>query len=134
MAPSVLRDVKTAMDLLHEASLVHGDLRRPNILIIEQGRSGDDSMAVDSEGRGMLIDFDWVGKEGTVTYPLLINAFGAIQWAPGVSGGTPMKQEHDRFQYERVTLRATPTHSIHVRNTPTTSTYPRQLPLDSDHG
>ncbi|KAG9309505.1 hypothetical protein JVU11DRAFT_10477 [Chiua virens] len=44
------------MRSFHAAGYVHGDLRRPNILV------GDDN-------RVMLIDYDWGGKEGEVFYP-----------------------------------------------------------------
>lgn len=39
----------------HEEGLVHGDLRHPNIII-----EGD---------RVLLLDFDWGGREGEVSYP-----------------------------------------------------------------
>ncbi|KAH9847048.1 hypothetical protein C2E23DRAFT_863651 [Lenzites betulinus] len=47
---STVDEVKTALETLHNAGLVHGDLRRPNIVAVERGpgRMG-----------AMLIDFDW---------------------------------------------------------------------------
>ncbi|KAI6022555.1 hypothetical protein EDC04DRAFT_2900835 [Pisolithus marmoratus] len=39
----------------HTEGLVHGDLRAPNIIC--------------DQNRVMLIDFDWAGKEGEVSYP-----------------------------------------------------------------
>lgn len=43
------------MDTFHSAGLVHGDLRDANILC--------------KEGSVMLIDFDWGGADGEVSYP-----------------------------------------------------------------
>lgn len=40
----------------HDAGMVHGDLRDPNIIC-------------DDKGRLMLIDFEWAGKDGQVSYP-----------------------------------------------------------------
>ncbi|KAJ3500012.1 hypothetical protein NLJ89_g9980 [Agrocybe chaxingu] len=40
----------------HDSSFVHGDLRDPNIIC-------------DDKDRVLLIDFDWSGKEGQVSYP-----------------------------------------------------------------
>jgi tRNA A-37 threonylcarbamoyl transferase component Bud32 len=50
---AVLHDVKNAIDILHGVSLVFGDLRHPNVIIVD--------------GRAKLIDFDWCGKDGEAT-------------------------------------------------------------------
>ncbi|KAG6847753.1 hypothetical protein H0H93_006195 [Arthromyces matolae] len=55
--------VKVAVQLLHDGGFVHGDIRGPNIVIIEKG----------SEVSIHIIDFDWAGKDGDATYPLDIN-------------------------------------------------------------
>jgi len=47
---TVHEDVRRAVEILHEANLVFGDLRRPNIMIVD--------------GRAKLVDFDWCGKDG----------------------------------------------------------------------
>lgn len=60
--------LKTKLHNLHEKSLVFGDLRPPNVII--------------SEGRLVLIDFDWSGKEGEVHYPLSLNE--SAGWHAGV--------------------------------------------------
>jgi serine/threonine protein kinase len=49
-------ELRTAIQILHDAGFVHGDLREPNILV---AGSGDMK----------IIDFDWCGKEGEVCYP-----------------------------------------------------------------
>ena len=58
--PTALRDrwkgeLLGLMSLFHEKDFVHGDLRDANIMCT------NDSV--------MLIDFDWGGKEGHVSYP-----------------------------------------------------------------
>ena len=74
-----LEAVKKAVKALHDAQLVFGDLRRPNILVTDTG--------------AMLIDFDWCGKESEARYPVEINM--SITWPSGVDSGTEMKREHD---------------------------------------
>ncbi|KAI0029557.1 hypothetical protein K488DRAFT_56095, partial [Vararia minispora EC-137] len=49
-------DLRALIQELHEEDLVHGDLRAANIV-------------VDNEGKIMLVDFDWGGHDGQVTYP-----------------------------------------------------------------
>jgi hypothetical protein len=67
--PNILDDVSNAVKVLHNAGLVFGDLRRPNIIIYRTG---------DSE-RAMLIDFDWVGLDGQARYPGTLNDTGIIK-------------------------------------------------------
>ncbi|KAI9060335.1 hypothetical protein FKP32DRAFT_1578155 [Trametes sanguinea] len=59
--------LREAIGLLHERNLVFGDLREPNVLLIKGGGL-------------MLVDFDWCGEEGTVTYPGDMNEEGSIPW------------------------------------------------------
>ncbi|OSD01532.1 hypothetical protein PYCCODRAFT_1478282 [Trametes coccinea BRFM310] len=82
----MLEDVKTALELLHAKKLVHGDIRRPNMIPIERDRA-DFTMGA------MLVDFDWAGEEGKVYYPVLLNP--DIGWPEGVVGGRAIKAEHD---------------------------------------
>lgn len=49
------KQLKNLVDAFHTENLVHGDLRCPNIIC--------------DENRVMLIDFDWGGKLGEVSYP-----------------------------------------------------------------
>ncbi|OJT06307.1 hypothetical protein TRAPUB_2839 [Trametes pubescens] len=74
--------VRTAVELLHAAGLVFGDLRGPNVLLRK-------------DGGPLLIDFDWCGPEGTACYPLGVNMHSAIPWHPDVNTGTLIKKEHD---------------------------------------
>ncbi|KAJ6486913.1 hypothetical protein C8R45DRAFT_930490 [Mycena sanguinolenta] len=61
--------LREAISLLHSADLVFGDLRPPNVML------NGDNIAI--------IDFDWAGKEGEVSYPIIIN-MNAITWPSGV--------------------------------------------------
>ena len=49
------RMLQEGVNSFHDAGLVHGDLRAPNILC--------------DGNKVMLIDFDWGGKQGEVFYP-----------------------------------------------------------------
>ncbi|KAF9234165.1 hypothetical protein BU15DRAFT_79348 [Melanogaster broomeanus] len=62
-------DLARMIARLHAAGFVFGDLRAPNIVVTQQGQV-------------QLIDFDWAGKEGEVTYPVSVS--NAIQWPEGV--------------------------------------------------
>ncbi|CAE6441605.1 unnamed protein product [Rhizoctonia solani] len=58
------KDVEMAMDLLHANNLVFGDLRSPNVLVVQ---------TADGSLRGRLIDFEWCGVEGEARYPAGMN-------------------------------------------------------------
>lgn len=68
---------------LAAASLVHGGLRENNILW--------DPV----KHRVILIDFDWSGKDGAVTYPPLMST--EIMWPPGAEPGKPLRIAHDAY-------------------------------------
>jgi len=81
----LLDDVKAAIFNLHEANLVFGDMRRPNILVKKE---------IDRL-RALLIDFAWVGEAGQARYPSLLNDSGEIAWAEGVRPHGLMRKQHD---------------------------------------
>ncbi|KAH9059724.1 hypothetical protein EDB87DRAFT_1778782 [Lactarius vividus] len=85
LPPDILDDVKSAVRVLHDAGLVFGDLRRPNIVIDTTG---------DRE-RALLVDFEWAGRDGQARYPALLNDTGQITWATGVKRHGIMRKEHD---------------------------------------
>ncbi len=69
---------------LHDAGFVYGDLRRPNVLLAEEGP--------------LLIDFDWCGKDEEARYPDDINLEpGEIDWHEGVRRGGIITKEHDKY-------------------------------------
>ena len=71
LAPELLSSqIRYALNLLHSNNLVHGDLRRPNILV--------------KGGKAMVIDFDWCSSEGDGRYPGHLNMDSVIGWHPGV--------------------------------------------------
>ncbi|KAF5386995.1 hypothetical protein D9615_001578 [Tricholomella constricta] len=81
----ILENVMSAVEVLHDAGLVFGDLRRPNIVIDKTG----------GRERPLLIDFEWVGQDGQARYPALLNDSGEITWATGVKPHAIMRKEHD---------------------------------------
>ena len=67
-APTLPEDARdqtaTAIQKLHDAQLVFGDLRARNITV--------------SGNKAILIDFDWAGEAGKVRYPR--NLSGSVVW------------------------------------------------------
>ncbi|KAL5640693.1 hypothetical protein ACGC1H_001243 [Rhizoctonia solani] len=89
----ICEDVKTALDLLHANNLVFGDLRPPNVLVVQ-----------DNNGslRGRLVDFEWCGVEGEARYPAGMNQSKKIGWAPGAVKGSRLSKEHDRHMFDKL--------------------------------
>jgi serine/threonine protein kinase len=79
------------IELYHQAGFVHGDLRAPNIIISNHGP--------------VLLDFDWAGESGVVTYPRVLN-HKDILWPEGVDINEPILPEHDIFMLKQ--LKASP--------------------------
>ncbi|KAG6914878.1 hypothetical protein DXG01_014771 [Tephrocybe rancida] len=80
--------VKQAIQLLHMQDLVFGDLRPPNILT--------------TNGRAMIVDFDWCGKAGEARYPPSLNSDKALGWPAGVAPDSVMEKEHDLFMLAKL--------------------------------
>jgi hypothetical protein len=85
---TVLNDVELALEILHDAGLVYGDVRRPNIMVFK-------SQEDEEVWCGRLIDFDWAGPVGKTKYPGMLNDSGQINWAKGVAPAAEIKKEHD---------------------------------------
>ncbi|ETW76280.1 hypothetical protein HETIRDRAFT_389252 [Heterobasidion irregulare TC 32-1] len=82
--PSDVRgSIAQAIETLAKAGFVHGDLRRPNVMI-------------DSEGKVKIIDFDWAGREMEVQYPLRISSF-LFPENQGIEGRGEIRNAHDKF-------------------------------------
>jgi len=81
--------VEKAIQTLHDAQLVYGDLWAPNVVF-----SGD---------KVFLIDFDWAGKVGKVQYP---RGFSVMVKLPGKEVEKlemkPILKEHDQFMLDRL--------------------------------
>ncbi|KAK7682788.1 hypothetical protein QCA50_014172 [Cerrena zonata] len=75
--------LSSAIALLHSNNYVHGDLRTPNVLT-----SGSDIH---------IIDFDWAGIAGEVTYPPYLDKSKQGKWAPGVDDFGSIQKEHDDY-------------------------------------
>ncbi|KAG2082262.1 hypothetical protein BD769DRAFT_1633430 [Suillus cothurnatus] len=80
LPPSFHQELTKAIEYCHGKGFVFGDLRKPNIMITK-------------DGKVQLIDFDWAGREGKVTYPVSISP--AIDWPEGVQGLGPILKQHD---------------------------------------
>jgi len=80
--------LREAVRVLHERSLVHGDLRKLNLLF-------------STGGRLRLVDFDFSGKENVARYPWALNTSN-IQWPDGVAPRAFLKKAHDFELMERL--------------------------------
>jgi hypothetical protein len=97
LPPTVLEDIQLALKTLHDAGLVFGDVRRPNIMVAKaQNQHGND------EWHAQLVDFDWSGPVGTVTYPPTLNK--DIRWASGVQAAHVIEKQHDLDMLEKLKL------------------------------
>ena len=74
--------VRKAVKKMHDAGIVHGDLRTPNIMIGPQ-----ESV--------MLIDFDWAGEKQEAKYPPFMNP--NVDWHPDADYGCEILTQHDEF-------------------------------------
>jgi len=84
-----IRQLREAVQLLHEEDYVHGDIRLPNVLITSTGLK--------------LIDFDWCGKEGTARYPADIFLVPERGWHEGVRRGGLIAKDHDQHMVNLLT-------------------------------
>ena len=84
---TILELVERAINLLHEAGLVFGDLRTPNIIV------HDDASI-------KLVDFDWCGVDNVDKYPFTIDE--SIPWAEGVGPREIMRKDHDRYMLRQL--------------------------------
>ncbi len=79
---SMIETAETKLLQLHKMGYVHGDLRRPNIL-------------VQNDGNVFFIDFDYAGEVGKAVYPYFLNS--DLAWPTGVEAGAPIMPEHDIY-------------------------------------
>ena len=70
--------------LLNSKKIVHGDLRRPNILAF-------------TDGSIRVVDFDCAGSEGSAYYPTDINMSPQCQWHEDVKPGGKIEMIHDKW-------------------------------------
>ena len=90
LRPRQFQLLNEAIEDIHKHGWVHGDLRRPNILI---------SKVID-DNHIKLIDFDWSGKVEQVRYPHYMNP--SLTWPSGAESGKIIKQEHDLYWLQQL--------------------------------
>ncbi|KAH7304808.1 hypothetical protein B0J17DRAFT_623066 [Rhizoctonia solani] len=95
---SVFDDIETAVDLLHTRDFVFGDLREPNVMVLQDSTGN-------ATGGAMLVDFDWCGKHLEGRYPLRMNL--ELGWHTAVGPGAVMDKEHDTHMLNRLRSRGT---------------------------
>lgn len=92
--PSIIPEqVEKAVTLLHNRDIVFGDLRDGNVIYAPPTPDQTD-------GRVMLVDFDWAGSHDIDRYSATLNPAGG--WADGVSQYVKMHKEHDLWQLNRL--------------------------------
>eukprot|EP00771_Trimastix_marina_P002040 gnl/Trimastix_PCT/315.p3 GENE.gnl/Trimastix_PCT/315~~gnl/Trimastix_PCT/315.p3 ORF type:complete len:142 (+),score=23.13 gnl/Trimastix_PCT/315:969-1394(+) len=82
----ILPQLREAIHRLHEAGLVHGDLRPPNV----------GSM----RGKLIILDYDWAGPIGQATYPVVPNPQAGFH--PSASIGSLIQPDHDHHLVSRL--------------------------------
>ena len=82
--------LREAVRILHAQDMVFGDLRAPNVLVLEK--------------KAMVVDFDWAGREGSARYPndISLDAEDGLGWHEGVSREGLIEKAHDLYMLERV--------------------------------
>ena len=99
LPPTVIEDMHNALKKLHEAGLVFGDMRRPNIILVKSRGVHDED-----EWHGQLIDFNWSGPVGKARYPPTLNKDGRITWAFGVEPAGLIEKRHDEDMLENIVI------------------------------
>jgi serine/threonine protein kinase len=88
---AVREAVLKAVQHLHANGLVHGDIRHPNLILM-------DGMG-DEGSRVKILDFDWAGQEGKARYPYRLSPG---LWTEGVSDNGLILAAHDLEMVERL--------------------------------
>src|SRR6266851_1417803 len=72
------------LEKLHQASLVHGDIRDVNTMVKN-----------DDPSKFMLLDFDWAGRIDYARYPPNVNRSAELNRPEGAVDGELVRAEHD---------------------------------------
>ena len=75
-----MKALQDAVQLLHHAGFVHGDLCSNNILVVQGGVH--------------IVDFEWAGIADQAKYPFFMNHTD-LKWPDGASDGLLITKEHD---------------------------------------
>ena len=81
-----LQKVRNSLIQLHQAGLVHGDVRNTNIMVLKAIGLDDHSF--------LLVDYDSGGEIRQVRYPLDLNS-STVKRPEGATGGAVVEVEHD---------------------------------------
>ena len=84
------RLISTVQDMA-TSKFVHGDLRRPNIMIRNEDISSPSPTPI-------IIDFDWAGTQGQAKYPSSLN--NNVVWPVGATPRAVIMCDHDREMVE----------------------------------
>lgn len=83
--------LRDAVNLLHTANFVHGDIRDVNLMFSREKGTA----------KVMILDFDWAGVEGQVRYPTNVNTF-SVERPAGVSDGELISKQHDLDMLDQI--------------------------------
>ena len=83
LSPSAFANLLQAVNSLHNAGFVHGDIRDTNTMVCKT-----------DETKFMIIDFDWAGKIGEARYPANVNHVG-IERPKDALDGFEILTDHD---------------------------------------
>jgi len=103
------RVLEQAVKELHDNGLVFGDLRAPNIILLDSNLNSEDIAGPHSEPTPtttlMLVDFDWCNEEGQAKYPADINLDADMGWHADVECGGRIRQEQDLHMLDQLAKR-----------------------------
>ncbi|QRV94453.1 kinase domain protein [Ceratobasidium sp. AG-Ba] len=85
LSKEVTNSIEKALQTLHDADLVFGDLRPLNVMVLRD--------ATGTPTNAQLVNFEWCGKHQEGRYPLRISR--SFDWVSGVSWGGVMDKGHD---------------------------------------
>ncbi|KIK03232.1 hypothetical protein K443DRAFT_5494 [Laccaria amethystina LaAM-08-1] len=95
---TIVAKVSEAVQKLHDAGFVHGDIRSLNVLVDCRMPTSKDGIKIH------FIDFDWAGRQGEAVYPMRVNRV-TVRRPEGVSDGKPILVEHDMAMWTLVLIR-----------------------------
>jgi Phosphotransferase enzyme family len=85
--PAKAKQLKQVQEVLVSRLFVHGDLRPPNVLVVQNSKV-------------CVVDFDWAGKAGKAIYPVHLNP--RATWHPDAKLGEPILPQHDEYLIEHL--------------------------------
>jgi hypothetical protein len=90
VAKGVKETFLAAIGELHQAGMVHGDVRKENVMVKDGGKEFK------------LLDFDWAGVLGEVRYPRHVNKAVELRRPEDVSDGELIAAGHDMAMVEQM--------------------------------